>query len=115
MLPGVTDWSVFHWAYYLDRTTVAADRVQPNTFYIYYVGDSTSGVYKSTNGGTTWTKVYNGEISPFSSYNSKIEAVPGQAGDLFFTGGHVRAHQSRRPEASTSPPMAGRPGRRYPT
>ena len=89
VLPGVTSWSDFHFAYYLDRTTVAADRVQPSTFYIYYVGGSASGVYRSTNGGTTWTKVYNGEISPFSAYNAKIEAVPGQAGDLFFTAGHV--------------------------
>jgi photosystem II stability/assembly factor-like uncharacterized protein len=46
-----------------------------------------SGVFKSTDGGATWTKVFNGEISPWSLVNSRIEAVPGQAGNLFFTGG----------------------------
>jgi hypothetical protein len=86
-LPGVSDWSVFHWAYYLDKRTVTADRVHPNTFYMYYVGKTNSGVYKTTDGGTTWAKVFNGEISRFSTYNSRIEAVPGQAGHLFFTGG----------------------------
>ena len=35
-LPGVTDWSGFDWAYYLDKRTVTADRVLPNTFYLYY-------------------------------------------------------------------------------
>jgi photosystem II stability/assembly factor-like uncharacterized protein len=56
--------------------------VLPDTFYMYY-----SGVFKSTDGGATWTKVFNGEISPWSLVNSRIEAVPGQAGNLFFTGG----------------------------
>ncbi len=36
-LPGTDDWSAFHWAYYLDKTTVTADRVLPNTFYMYDV------------------------------------------------------------------------------
>jgi Bacterial Ig-like domain/Bacterial Ig domain len=96
-LPGVTDWNSFHWAYYLDKTTVTADRVLPNTFYMYYVGNDDSGVYKTTDGGTTWTKVFSGEISPFSTFNSKIEAVPGQAGHLFFTGGQQGNRGSPNP------------------
>ena len=43
-LPGVTDWSGFDWAYYLDARTVTADRVLPNTFYLYYAGQ---GVYQN--------------------------------------------------------------------
>jgi hypothetical protein len=82
VLPGVTDWSAFDWAYYLDKRTVTADRVLPDTFYMYY-----NGVFKSTDGGATWTKVFTGEISSFSNFNSRIEAVPGKAGNLFFTGG----------------------------
>ena len=83
-LPGVSDWSGFDWAYYLDARTVTADRVLPNTFYLYYAG---YGVYESTNGGSTWTQVYSGEISPGSMYNAELESVPGEAGNLFFTGG----------------------------
>jgi photosystem II stability/assembly factor-like uncharacterized protein len=81
-LPGVTDWKAFHFAYYLDKTTVTADRVLPDTFYLYY-----NGVYRSTDGGTSWTEVHTGQISAFSTFNSHIESVPGKAGNLFFTGG----------------------------
>src|SRR5262249_48669120 len=65
-LPGVTDWSMFDYAYYLDKTTVTADRVLADTFYMYYYNYANSGVFKSTDGGSTWTKVYTGEISQFS-------------------------------------------------
>jgi Bacterial Ig-like domain/Bacterial Ig domain len=101
-LPGVTDWNDFHWAYYLDKTTVTADRVLPNTFYMYYVGNDDNGVYKATDGGTTWTKVFSGEISPFSTFNSKIEAVPGQAGHLFFTSGQLGAAGDPNPQPGAS-------------
>ena len=37
-LPGVTSWSGFDWAYYLDQRSVTADRVLANTFYLYYPG-----------------------------------------------------------------------------
>ena len=90
VLPGVTDWSTFDYAYYLDKRTVTADRVLPDTFYLYYVSTSNptaDGVFKSTDGGATWTKVFNGQISDWSYYNTMIEAVPGEAGNLFFTGG----------------------------
>jgi hypothetical protein len=83
-LPGVTSWSGFDFAYYLDTRTVTADRVLPNTFYLYYAGH---GVYETTNGGSTWTQVYSGNISPFSGYNAELQSVPGEAGNLFFTGG----------------------------
>jgi hypothetical protein len=90
VLPGVTDWSTFDYAYYLDRRTVTADRVLPDTFYLYYVSTSdptANGVYKSSNGGDTWTKVFNGQIGDWTVWNARIEAVPGEAGNLFFTGG----------------------------
>jgi hypothetical protein len=83
-LPGVTDWSGFDWAYYFNAQTVTADRVLANTFYMYYAGH---GVYKTTDGGNTWTQVFSGEISPYSYFNAKLESVPGEAGNLFFTGG----------------------------
>ena len=80
-LPGVTSWSGFDWAYYLTGRTVTADRVLANTFYLYY-----NGVFKTTNGGQSWTEVHTGAISP-SAYNSEIMSVPGEAGNLFFTAG----------------------------
>jgi hypothetical protein len=83
-LPGVTDWSGFDWAYYFNAKTVTADRVLPNTFYMYYAGQ---GVYKSTDGGANWTQTFSGQISPTSYYSSELEAVPGEASNLFFTGG----------------------------
>ncbi|NJC04500.1 hypothetical protein GGQ97_000293 [Sphingomonas kaistensis] len=83
-LPGVTGFSDLHSAYYLARTTITADRVQPNTFYLY---DAGSGVYRTTDGGVNWSKVYSGEISNFSQWNAKIEAVPGSKGELYFTSG----------------------------
>ena len=83
-IPGKTDWGAFHWAYYLDRTTITADRVLPNTFYLY---DVASGVYRTADGGVTWAKVFSGEVASFSGFNAKIEAVPGSAGELFFTSG----------------------------
>jgi photosystem II stability/assembly factor-like uncharacterized protein len=95
-LPGVTDWKGFHFAYYLDKTTVTADRVLPNTFYLYY-----NGVYKSTDGGATWTEVHAGQISASSNFNSRTEAVPGEAGNLFFTGG---------PQGSPGSPHPAREG-----
>jgi len=89
-LPGVSDWTAFHWSYNFNARTVAADRVLSNTFYLYYAG---KGVFKSTDGGATWVKVYsgsdgsNGTISANSQYNATLASVPGKPGELFFTGG----------------------------
>lgn len=83
-LPGISSWADFDFASYLDTRTVAADRVLPDTFYLYYPG---KGVYKSTDGGVSWTQVYRGQLSAYSNYNAELQSVPGQAGNLFFTGG----------------------------
>ena len=73
------------------RRTVTADRVLPNTFYLYYAGDwggaPAYGLYETTNGGATWIQMYSGEITPWSMFNAELQAVPGKAGNLFFTGG----------------------------
>ena len=83
-LPGVSNWTGLHSAYYLNRHIVAADRVNAGTFYMYL---STNGLFRSTDGGTSWTLVKSGEIVPFSSFNAKLKTVPGKAGHLFFTAG----------------------------
>jgi hypothetical protein len=100
VLPGVTDWADFDWTYFLDKRTVTADRVLPDTFYLYYTSTSNTasdGVYKSTDGGATWARVFSGQISPNSDNSSRIEAVPGEAGNLFFTGGPVTGNVPSHP------------------
>jgi hypothetical protein len=73
-----------HFQFYLRRQVLVADRVTPGVFYIYHPA---KGLYKTTDGGTTWNLVFTGEITPFSVFNAKLAAVPGQAGQLFFTPG----------------------------
>ena len=45
------------------------------------------GVFTTTNGGQSWTQVYSGELSASDYFNSLLQSVPGEAGNLFFTGG----------------------------
>jgi hypothetical protein len=86
-LPGVSDWSNFHFAYYLNQRSVTADRVLANTFYLYY---GNYGVFKTTNGGAAWTEVHTGALDPgYYGYNSTIMSVPGNAGHLFYTSGNI--------------------------
>jgi hypothetical protein len=84
---GETGWS---FAYYLDRQIVAADRVNVNTFYMYNYGPaaarSAAGVYKSTDGGATWSHVHTGSF-PNSSFSAQMRSVPAKPGHLFFTSG----------------------------
>jgi hypothetical protein len=86
-LPGVSSWSNFDTAYYFKQRSVTADRVNTNTFYLYYPGQ---GLFQTTNGAANWTKVHSGYIESNASmagYNSTIMSVPGNAGHLFYTGG----------------------------
>ena len=85
-LPGVSSWSGFDFAWYLDQRSVTADRVLANTFYLY---DPGHGVFSTSNGGSSWTKVYSGSIGPDDGFNSTIMSVPGEASNLFYTGGPV--------------------------
>lgn len=72
------------------RHIVAADRVNIGTFYAYnYGGSSSAGVYKTTNGGVSWTQVYSGNVTANDQYGAVLKAVPGRAGELFFTPGFM--------------------------
>ncbi len=89
-LPGVSSWSGFDYAYYLVQRSVTADRVNANTFYLYFAGH---GVYQTSNGGATWTNVYAGNSghiesnASYAGFNSTLSSVPGNAGHLFYTSG----------------------------
>lgn len=88
-LPGVptsgeTGWG---WGYFLHRNILVADKVNLGTFYIYNYLGTAAGLYRSTNGGASFTRVFAGEIAAGSQYNAKLYSVPGKAGHLFFTSG----------------------------
>jgi photosystem II stability/assembly factor-like uncharacterized protein len=76
-------------ALWLQRKTLAADRVQPGTFYLYHSGNGgnpqLAGLWRTQDGGVHWDHVHMGEIAPASNMAAKLRAVPGQAGHLFFT------------------------------
>lgn len=59
-------------------------------FYLYNQGGTgaTAGVYKSTNGGSTFANVFSGALSGASD-NGQMQCVPGQPNNLFFAGGSI--------------------------
>lgn len=99
VLEGLPDWNGFHWAYYLKRRTVAADRVKPNTAYIYAVAetDSFGALYETVDGGDTFTRIYDGHIVPVDYYNSTLLAMPGRAGELWYGAGPQGARDPWQP------------------
>lgn len=78
---GPTGWCA---NYYDDNHTLCADRVNANTFYIYNSGTQ-PGVYKSTNGGSSWTRVRTTAFSGGSA--ARLVSVPSNAGHLFYCSG----------------------------
>jgi photosystem II stability/assembly factor-like uncharacterized protein len=77
--------------YPFDRRNIAADRVLPGRFYFYHSGDGANGklagLWRTDNGGESWSKVFNGPIGPSSFFSAKLRPVPGKAGHLFFAAG----------------------------
>jgi hypothetical protein len=94
-VPGMTIKSA-GWGFssYLNQKIVAADRVTLGTFYAYNYGVNNNippvaGVYKSTDGGANWNRVYKGLFAGPSAFNSVLKSVPGFSGHLFFCSGGV--------------------------
>lgn len=93
--PGLTAAGVengFGLAYYYKRKIITYD-IPGAAFYLYNYGApsnaaATQGVWKSTNQGDTWTRVYASKVNTLDAAQSKLRAVPGQAGNLFFTCGN---------------------------
>lgn len=78
-----------HARYALNRKTLTADRARPGTFYLVHSGNpanaALTGLWRTTDGGVQWSRIFSGEIAPSSAGPAKLRAVPGHAGHLFFT------------------------------
>jgi hypothetical protein len=69
-------------AHYSPLKSLCADRVLPDTFYLY---DFRQGIFRSTDGGATFTKT--GGTPPVERYNAIMKSAPGYGGDLWFAEG----------------------------
>jgi hypothetical protein len=57
-----------------------------------------AGVYKTTDGGASWARVYSGSLAGGDAFASKLKSVPQKSGHLFFTAGTQSApHPARTP------------------
>ncbi|MEM8531649.1 MAG: sugar-binding protein [Chloroflexota bacterium] len=86
-LPGTDQGS--HFQFFLSRRVLAADSVLANTFYLYH---ETEGLYRSENGGETWTQISDSSLPtkfPVGTFNATLATVPGQAGHLCYTPGFL--------------------------
>lgn len=105
-LPGVGSFNNFQHAYYNNARGVCADRVNANTFYIYYGG---FGVFSSTNSGVTWSNVYNANAGFIetahgqSGFAFTLDSVPGNAGHLFYTAGFLQGSGSTLTSPAAQP------------
>ena len=99
---GETGWG---WAYYFHRFVLVADKVAANTFYLYNYLAGCAGVYKSTDGGATFTRVFSGVVTDWTTFHTKLYSVPGKQGHLFLTPGPQDG-----PKPSTVPLMCSPDG-----
>lgn len=72
-----------------NRQLVAADGATPGTFYIYMVDQ---GVFRSTDRGATWVRVFEGNPSEVTPGVGQLDAQPGAAGSLFYSDGPLGGH-----------------------
>jgi len=98
-LPGVTSYpadTIGGFMFGQNRQTVVADQVQRNVFYLSMLGN---GVYRTTNGGDTWTQVHAGDLPMVSAgLAGLMKAMPGKAGNLFYTDGSGGGHDWQGPQ-----------------
>lgn len=95
-VPSTSSGSATGWgnSYSYNRHVGDCDKTTTDTCYIFNPGDGTtlpnfSGVYKTTNGGSSWSRVFTGVITTYSDgfFNVTLRCVPGKSGHLFYTGG----------------------------
>ena len=79
----------WHGGNFLDRQNVIADRATLGTFYAYNSGLSAPGIYKSSDGGKTFSRTAVARhFDNNDRYNAQMRAVPGIAGDFYYTSGN---------------------------
>ena len=76
-IPAIRNNATHTWAQSL---VLASDRVNGNYFY-YYLQNDNSSIYRSSDGGESFEKVFSGLPS---FHRVKLKAVPGREGHLFF-------------------------------
>lgn len=85
--------------YFLQRKTVAADRVAKGTFYLMHSGDKPNvnlrGLWVTHDKGVRWQRIHPLEVVPFSGRAAKLRVVPNREGWLFATAGQSRTPDSR--------------------
>ncbi|MEZ5256374.1 MAG: hypothetical protein R2705_05655, partial [Ilumatobacteraceae bacterium] len=106
VLPGVSSYpldSVGGYMFGRNRHLVVADEARPNTFYLYLLD---VGVFATTDGGVTWEQRFSGNPSVGESfYHSRLGALPGSEGELFFTDGGAGPHAFAGPTPHGGWPM----------
>jgi hypothetical protein len=81
--------------YTLMRHILLADKANPGTFYVFNVGNGSPdtsgkvGIWKTINGGASWTRVRSSVITTFGMdfWNSNLKQVPGQPGHFLWSAG----------------------------
>lgn len=71
-----------------DKETGAVYMYNSGSIY-HTLDDPNAGIFKSMDGGETFTKIFDGRISLGNQAYMRIRTVPGHAGHLFFAGGYV--------------------------
>lgn len=79
---GPTGWSA---NYYNPQFPCAADKVTADKYYLY--NTNVPGTFVSTDGGATWAKASATNLQGGFFGRLQLKAVPGQANNLFFSGG----------------------------
>jgi photosystem II stability/assembly factor-like uncharacterized protein len=74
---------------YLNRENVIADRVNTGMFYAYNSGRYAPGVYKSIDGGATFTlTAVTGHFDVGDTVSAQMRSVPGNGGNFYYTSGY---------------------------
>lgn len=78
-----------HFTYYLNRKILAADRIEPGTFYLYH---QEQGLFRSVDGGTQWERQESTGLPvgwTVGFFNAHLISSPTDAGDLVFAPGEL--------------------------
>jgi hypothetical protein len=79
----------WQWAEYVRSVAIVADRNQVGKFYVYNYGPSANGggVYRSTDGGTNWTKLFTGPLTTGGNSFSIMKSALGVPNQLLWCAG----------------------------